>query len=128
MTKILKVDIDLKKYIFYYYFGTKEKMKLFFLTKESILNVYGLKSKKMVLEESNKGFHLTIELDKDVDNDTMIELQFLLGDDVNRVFYNFMRKQYNDDEITTYFNILFTKKYKQKDIMKLRKKIERRKK
>ena len=128
MTKILKVDIDLKKYIFYYYFGTKEKMRLFFQTKESILNVYGLKSERMLLEESNKGFHLTIELNKDVDNDTMIELQFLLGDDVNRVFYNFMRKQYNDDEITTYFNILFTKKYKQKDIMKLRKKIERRKK
>jgi hypothetical protein len=128
MTKILKVDIDLKKYIFYYYFGTKEKMKLFFQTKEAILNIYGLKSERMVLEESNKGFHLIIELDKDVDNDTMIELQFLLGDDVNRVFYNFMRKQYNDDEITTYFNILFTKKYKKKDIMKLRKKIEKRKK
>ena len=128
MTKILKVDIDLKKYIFFYYFGTKEKMKLFFMTKEAILNLYGLKSERMLLEESNKGFHLIVELDKDVDNDTMIELQFLLGDDVNRVFYNFMRKQYNDDEITTYFNILFTKKYKQKDIMKLRKKIERRKK
>jgi len=128
MTKILKVDIDLKKYIFFYYFGTKEKMKLFFMTKEAILNLYGLKSERMLLEESNKGFHLIVELDKDVDNDTMIELQFLLGDDVNRVFYNFMRKQYNDDEITTYFNILFTKKYKQKDIMKLRKKIEKRKK
>ena len=98
------------------------------MTKEAILNVYKLKAKKMILEESNKGFHLVVELDKDVDNDTMIELQFLLGDDVNRVFYNFMRKQYNDDEITTYFNILFTKKYKQKDIMKLRKKIEKRKK
>ena len=128
MTKILKVDIDLKKYIFFYYFGTKEKMKLFFMTREAILNIYNLKSERMILEESNKGFHLTIELNKNVDNDTMIELQFLLGDDVNRVFYNFMRKQYNDDEITTYFNILFTKKYKQKDIMKLRKKIERRKK
>ena len=104
-SNVVLVDIDIKLH--------SELLKKFIETRKLILNFLGYAVTKINYTETDKGMHFWFHLAKPVDKYTLWELQFLLGDDHNRVRYNLMRL-----ELDTFdkFNVLFNKKkrYKRK--------------
>ena len=110
MTNIIKLDYDIKHEYFEKYVNFDEFIK----TRIAILETLGYKVKKWEFIETRRGYHLIIEIDKDLSLQRIFELQFLLGDDQNRVNYNFFRLENWGEKYAKYFNLLFTKKFKRK--------------
>lgn len=106
-TKILKLDIDL----FHEYDEKYHLLNDFIETRKILLKNLGYEMKKYRIEKTKHGYHLWIELKNEITVTEAIKLQFLLGDDIKRCNFNFMRLELGED-IALMFNILFTKKEK----------------
>ena len=59
--------------------------------------------------ETRKGFHVRIKINKKLDDRDILLLQILLGSDINREIYNFVRQQ--NGELLSNWNRLYTKKW-----------------
>lgn len=68
-------------------------MEDFVKTRIEILKFLGYKTKDVVVKKSpsGRGFHIWFHIDGKVDDMEMLRLQFLLGDDVGRVWLNYLR-------------------------------------
>lgn len=74
--------------------------------------MYNIKYKYIKLERStNNRVHVKILLSKEVSVEEGLWLQFVLGDDHKRVFFNMLRFEHWKEE-TERFNVLFSEKYK----------------
>jgi hypothetical protein len=99
MVNLIKIDLDVKV--------SKELLNEWLELRKVMLKHLGLDYEYITCYESNKGYHIYIKLKQDVTPKRIIELQFLLGDDHNRVWCNFQRYEHNDDDVLVDFNILF---------------------
>jgi len=98
---VLKIDVDVQM--------DKEMLELFIKTRKVILDFLGYKLIKINYKKTNKGYHFWFIINDDVTPREKWILQFLLGDDHDRVMYNQIRLFVDafDD-----FNALFVRKYK----------------
>lgn len=96
---VLKVDVDIKM--------SKKLLREFIKTREKILETLGYKLRKMTIKETNKGYHFYITVEGKLKPKRIAELQFLLGDDHKRAYFNFLRAKTNSFH---FFNVLFEKK------------------
>jgi len=104
MRYILKVDVDVKM--------TPQYFKLFLKTRIAILKALKLKVIKINWCETEKGYHFWFHVssrDKLNDFDRCM-IQFLLGDDHNRVRYNMLRVGF---DVFSEFNCLFSGKFEE---------------
>ena len=81
--KVLKIDIDFK--------APKPWRHVWSATRFGILKDLGFNVIHFKEIESSRGFNYFIRLDKDIDDETVNMLQFLLGDDHTRVKINAWR-------------------------------------
>lgn len=59
--------------------------------------------------ETKNGYHVLVTVDEDIDPRDVMLIQILLGSDINREIFNFIRN-YNG-ELMKHWNRLYTKKY-----------------
>jgi hypothetical protein len=107
-TKVIKLDLDL-------HHEFEERYHLladFIKTREILLKALGYEVEEIVTETSQHGYHIIIILNNDITIEEAFRLQFLLGDDIHRVNFNFTRLALFGDETANYLNLLFTRKYK----------------
>lgn len=98
-TDVLKIDIDVKP--------PKHTLILFLYTRKLILNDLGYEVIDFKCKETKRGYHFWFTVNKQLSPEQKAELQFILGDDTKRCFYNFLRSASNSFE---FFNALFSKK------------------
>jgi hypothetical protein len=101
---ILKIDVDVKM--------TQKLLSDFIETRKAILTALNFEIRDIKYVETRKGYHFWFVIDKPLQVHRRAEIQFLLGDDHNRAFYNFVRA--NGDSFD-YFNALFSKKVRSDD-------------
>jgi hypothetical protein len=101
---ILKIDVDVKM--------TPKLLDDFIETRKAILTTLNFEIRDIKYVETKKGYHFWFVVDKPLQVHRRAEIQFLLGDDHNRAFYNFVRA--NGDSFD-YFNALFSKKIRNND-------------
>jgi len=97
---IAKVDLDIAP--------PDEWLKDWIETRKEILSYFGLEAVKIRIASTKRGLHFWFHLDRGVDFETLMKLQFLLGDDHSRVYFSRQRlgfKRFRDK-----FNILFSEK------------------
>jgi len=58
---------------------------------------------------TRKGYHVRIKIEKKLDDRDILLLQILLGSDINREIYNFVRQQ--NGELLKNWNRMYTKKW-----------------
>jgi hypothetical protein len=107
-TQVIKLDIDLDH-------GIEKRYHLldeFVRTRKLFLETLGYKVDEIQTEETQHGYHIIIILNNNISIEEAFRLQFLLGDDIHRVNFNFTRLTLLGDKMANYFNLLFTKKYK----------------
>jgi len=107
MTTVLKIDIDLDLDITLIYKWID--------TRIAILRCLGYTPLKIRVKTSRSNWHSYITIKEDVDDVTKAELQFLLGDDHKRAYYNLWRAYENVNEN---FNVLFSIKRERKNEVK----------
>jgi hypothetical protein len=96
LTNILKIDIDVKV--------SRTELELWVCTRKLLLKHLGYTVKKVKVTNSKKGYHIWIHLNESCTRYEIALLQFLLGDDHRRCYYNFLRC---DLRHANTFNILF---------------------
>ena len=85
MTSTLKIDLDIKP--------PEKWLDLWKITRASILADLGIHITDLREKETEKGWHFWIDVDRDLDENTINMLQLLLGDDHTRVRINTWRIQ-----------------------------------
>jgi len=78
--KLLKIDID--------FHPPYEWLETWKLTREILLNGLGYRVAYIKTFKTKRGLHIYIKLSKNIDDETVNMLQFLLGDDQTRVKIN----------------------------------------
>jgi hypothetical protein len=99
LTSTLKIDIDVKV--------AKEELQLWICTRKLLLKHLGYTVNKVRVASSRKGYHIWIHVNEELTRYEVALLQFLLGDDHRRCYYNFIRC---DLKHANKFNILFNRK------------------
>jgi hypothetical protein len=99
---IIKIDIDFKP--------SEDWLKDWIETRKLILEYLNIGVYKVNKHESYNGLHFWFHLDKEIDYNTMLKLQFLLGDDHGRIWFGLQREGFI--RFRSKFNMLFGKKYK----------------
>jgi len=97
---IAKVDLDIAP--------PDDWLKDWIETRKEILSYFGLEAVKIRIASTKRGLHFWFHLDRGVDFETLMKIQFLLGDDHSRVYFSRQRlgfKRFRDK-----FNILFSEK------------------
>jgi hypothetical protein len=61
------------------------------------------------VSKTRKGYHVRIKIQKKLDDRDLLLLQILLGSDINREIYNFVRQQ--NGELLKNWNRLYDKKH-----------------
>ena len=92
---LLKIDIDKKEDI--------EE----FLRRREVLKRFHIVKKGIDIRKTSKGYHIRIELSKDLSNEKIIFLQLFLMSDYMRELFNFI-----DLNSNMYNNTLFSMKFK----------------
>ncbi|OYT41350.1 MAG: hypothetical protein B6U78_03080 [Candidatus Aenigmarchaeota archaeon ex4484_224] len=97
---LLKIDIDHKE-------PFDKWKKEWIETRKKILEFFGFKVEDIVIYESGskRGYHIYIKIDKEIPDEEINKLQFLLGDDLTRVVINMRRIERG----VGYWNVLFSK-------------------
>jgi len=107
LVAVLKIDIDYKM--------DKQLLREFIDTRKTILYSLGYEVKRVKYIETEKGYHFWFTIfqgiGKKLTDKRKAELQFLLGDDIIRARYNFMREELGAFDT---FNALFSEKIKEK--------------
>jgi len=67
-----------------------------------------------VCNKTKNGYHIIIELEKDLPTSDIVKLQFMLGDDHKRATFNITRYLLGGDK-ALYFNYFFSYKVKNTD-------------
>jgi len=98
---VLKLDVDFKM--------DKELLRKFVDTRFAILKHLGYHVVEIKAVETKRGYHFWVHLSENLNARERCELQFLLGDDINRVKYNFLRL---NAKCFDEFNALFSVKVK----------------
>lgn len=98
---IAKVDIDRKL--------ETELLKLFMRTRFLIVFEAGYTLKNINHAETEKGYHFWFWLKERLSDKELCDLQFLLGDDIKRCRFNYLREEAG---VFGDFNALFSKKIK----------------
>jgi hypothetical protein len=99
-TSILKIDLDVKP--------PEEWLQEWIETRKLILFAKGLDVTKIYKHPTEKGWHFWFHLSHPISFDEAIKLQFILGDDQQRVYFSLQRKGFT--KFKHLFNILFSKK------------------
>lgn len=99
---VLKVDLDIKP--------PAEWITEWIETREIILSHFALEVKKVRYVPTKHGWHFWFHIDLEVNYDSMMMLQFMLGDDHNRCYFGLQRKGFK--RFRGLFNLLFDKKRK----------------
>jgi hypothetical protein len=112
---VIKLDIDLNhNYIKNLGLNDKicdEWVKEFILTRKILLDIYGIEVEQMNYKKTEHGYHIWFNVKNDLDNETVIRLQFILGDDHHRATFNLIRLLLDKDK-SPIFNYFFTQKFK----------------
>lgn len=103
--RVAKIDVDVKM--------GAELLQKFIETRVKMLEWLGYRVLKVRWRETERGYHFWFTVERrdsfPISDRELWEIQFLLGDDINRVNYNLIRLQvgkFND------FNALFSEKRK----------------
>ena len=99
--QVVKVDLDMTP--------PEEWLQDWIWTRKQIINTTGLYVTKVRMHPSRKGLHFWFHLNKPVDYNTEIKLQFLCGDDPHRVYFGIQRRGFT--KFRSKFNILFNRKW-----------------
>ena len=97
---VLKLDLDFKP--------PEEWFREWLRTRLIILRAEGLKATKTCIHPTERGYHIWIHLNKPIPYEEQIKLQFLLGDDHQRAYFNQQRMGFT--RFRSLFNILFEHK------------------
>ena len=100
MTNCIKIDLDIKP--------NKEWRKLWINTRKLILKHMKLHLLYYREYESRKGYHYYFIVKENLSYDRLCKIQFLLGDDINRVRFMLIRKAFMS---RLEYNVLFSEKY-----------------
>ena len=98
MTSIVKLDYDNI---------TVKDVQLIFHHRGWLLKYFGIVD--IGAYETNKGYHVAVVIEADLEPRDVLLLQVLMGSDIQRDIYNFIRK-YNGENIEDW-NKLYTKKW-----------------
>lgn len=82
-------------------------IKLIFEHRGWLVKYFNLNSVEVC--KTRKGYHVKIVITKQLEPRDILLLQILLGSDINREIYNFVRQQ--NGELLKNWNRLYTKKY-----------------
>lgn len=102
----LKIDLDVKP--------PKTWLNEWIKTRKLILKHYNYNIIKVVKHETEHGWHIWFHIEGKIPFNEIIKLQFILGDDHQRVYFNIQRKGFK--KFRELFNILFSKKIKGEDL------------
>ena len=103
--QVLKIDLDIKP--------PEDWLNEWLETRRLILFSKGLDVAKIYRHETERGWHIWIHLSQPISFDEAMKLQFLLGDDHQRVYFTLQRRGFT--KFKHLFNILFSKKLKQEE-------------
>jgi len=118
---VLKLDIDLNHKMIRN-FGLddsicEEYIAEFILTRKILLSLYDIDIEQVNYERTEHGYHIWFNVKNDLDSETIIRLQFILGDDHRRATFNLIRlllDKKNNTNISQVLNLFFEKKVKKK--------------
>jgi len=99
--KVAKVDIDL--------ILDDDLRHKFIKTRKAIIHYLGYTFVAYREKDTEHGFHFWFTVAEDLTARELAELQFLLGDDVKRCAFNFLRESAG---VFNHFNALFSEKLK----------------
>ncbi len=100
---VAKIDVDIKL--------KPEAFKLWLETRKWIIERLGYRLEKVNIKETEHGYHVWFKIKEVIPDEALAVLQFLLGDDQKRCWFNFLRVEANAFK---QFNALFNKKYKKR--------------
>lgn len=98
---IAKIDIDLNM--------DEKLLSKFIETRIWIISALGYRLVSYRYRKTKKGYHFWFHIDKKLSDKELCDLQFLLGDDINRCKFNYLRLELGSFNT---FNALFSKKLK----------------
>ncbi len=107
-TSVIKLDVDLHHEMEERY----HVMDQFVKTRYQLLEMMGYHVDHVVTEITKHGYHVIIVLKEEISVEEAFRIQFLLGDDIHRVNFNFSRLSMLGEETANYLNLLFTSKYR----------------
>ena len=99
---LMKLDVDIKV--------PNDFLEVWARTRRVIVEYIGYHIVDINVYESHRGYHVFIKFNECVPYDDYVLLQFILGDDVHRVYFTLQRKGFI--KYRWNFNILFTDKLK----------------
>jgi hypothetical protein len=98
---IAKIDVDIKM--------NDDLLEKFIQTRRAIIYKLGYTYITHNIAETQKGYHIWFEIAEKLNDKDLCDLQFLLGDDIVRCRFNYLRL---DAGCFKQFNVLFNKKFK----------------
>jgi len=103
MVSIAKCDLDFKP--------DPLLLSEYIYTRKVIIVAMGYTPIKVNYVETEHGYHFWYHIQENLDDEDLVCLQFVLGDDLRRLEYNVLRLQAN---VFNEFNCLFSKKIKRR--------------
>lgn len=98
-SSLIKIDIDVKV--------PKKWLKEFIETRQLILKKLGYEIEYITYYKSKHGYHFYFKLKNELKSrKEKVKLQFLLGDDHNRVYFNLLRLKFSE-YASAVFDVLF---------------------
>jgi len=104
---VIKLDVDYKM--------SKQLLKEFIETRLGLLALMNYHIVDYNYAKTKHGYHLWFKVIEQLSEQRLAEIQFLLGDDIRRARFNFMRAKMN---VFNEFNILFSFKKSKKLLTK----------